>query len=215
VKLSEKSYALFAILAVLALSGPALWGQSQKEAEVAARESWYRGMALRKVPKAGCFTASYPNLEWQETTCVAAPSRKPIPPVRRVANAAAKFEQAGNGVDYVAQAVGGTIYSAEGSFPKTIGVTSVASNVDERPVQSSTESGTALIVPGVCARERSCKLPSVGTVYLYDKRDTCLCIYRVLVVEFRRSVPGDGQHTAIAWRASGHDLGYSRPILYV
>jgi hypothetical protein len=40
---------------------------------------WRRNMAQVPLPKKGCFTASYPNNQWQEVPCTTAPAR-PYPP---------------------------------------------------------------------------------------------------------------------------------------
>jgi hypothetical protein len=46
--------------------------------EVAKREAWRATIARTPAPKKGCFTALYPNTEWQEAPC-GAPSRYPNP----------------------------------------------------------------------------------------------------------------------------------------
>ena len=46
-----------------------------------SREAWRKSMARARLPKKGCFKASYPNTEWQEVPCVKAPSI-PFQPVR-------------------------------------------------------------------------------------------------------------------------------------
>jgi hypothetical protein len=80
-------------------------------------EPWRRSMAQTRVPHPGCFHASYPSVQWQEVECVPAPARLYSPA------SGLRPQTAGNGTDFTVQA-SGLISSAEGSFPRVIGVTS-------------------------------------------------------------------------------------------
>ena len=62
------------------------------------------------VPHAGCFAASYPEVQWHATQCKAAPHLRYAPTTR------SSPETVGNGTDYSA-VVSGSISSATGSFP--------------------------------------------------------------------------------------------------
>jgi hypothetical protein len=76
--------------------------------EAAKREAWRATIARIPAPKKGCFTASYPNTEWQEVPC-GRPSQYPNPAH------GPRPDTVGNANDYSAQ-VSGLISSAEGSF---------------------------------------------------------------------------------------------------
>jgi hypothetical protein len=76
--------------------------------EAAKREAWRATIARTPAPKKGCFTASYPNAEWQEVPC-GRPS--PYPNLAR----RPRQDAVGNTIDYSAQA-SGLISSAVGSF---------------------------------------------------------------------------------------------------
>jgi hypothetical protein len=75
-------------------------------------------MAQVPLPKKGCFQSSYPSKEWQEVTCVIPPPYPLLPksgPVPLIV---------GSGDDILAQAPGGVISTAIGSFDSATGVTS-------------------------------------------------------------------------------------------
>ncbi|MFZ2022609.1 MAG: hypothetical protein WBA18_22580 [Terracidiphilus sp.] len=81
------------------------------------REAWRKSMVRRPLPKKGCFKASYPSTDWQETTCTKAPE-KPYLPAKGTPP-----EKVGNGHDFSAH-VTGIITTAEGSFTSATGLTS-------------------------------------------------------------------------------------------
>jgi hypothetical protein len=80
-------------------------------------EAWRKSMVATPRPPTGCFTASYPDTQWQEVPCTTAPDR-PYPP-----KSGPPSETVGNGTDYSAE-VTGSISEAEGSFVSVTGVTS-------------------------------------------------------------------------------------------
>jgi hypothetical protein len=99
---------------------PAPTATTQPSAEEAAkREDWRATMSRTPTPKKGCFTATYPNTEWQEVPCTTPPNR-PYPPAR-----GPRPDIVGNGNDFAAQS-SGTISSVVGSFDSVTGVTSVS-----------------------------------------------------------------------------------------
>jgi hypothetical protein len=77
------------------------------------REGWRKSMVRVRLPKKGCFTATYPSLQWREVACVAPP-----PPNVR-------FTVGSTSGDYAALRplpLTGLINSATGSFPIVTGV---------------------------------------------------------------------------------------------
>jgi hypothetical protein len=100
---------------------PVAAGQTGRNSEAALRENWRAAIAHINPPAEGCFRASYPNLEWEQTECVIAPLR--VHPHPRSAIAGRGGQTVGNGLDYVAQAAG-LISQTVGSFPTVTGVTS-------------------------------------------------------------------------------------------
>jgi hypothetical protein len=82
------------------------------------RKDWHDSMLRKPAPKNGCFNAAYPNTEWQEVPCVAAPN---IPSIPRHGPRPAVV---GNGNDVAAQAPSGHITQAIGHFENVTNVTS-------------------------------------------------------------------------------------------
>lgn len=81
--------------------------------EAKKRKDWALSMHKKAVPKKGCFTATYPSLQWREVACVAPP-----PPNVR-------FNVGGTYGDYAAVRalpLTNLISSATGSFPTVTGV---------------------------------------------------------------------------------------------
>jgi len=78
--------------------------------EIRQRQTWHIEMAKIPLPKKGCFQASYPNKQWQEVACKAAPPY-PMPPRH-----GPRPLIVGNGDDVSAQAPTGLISSSVGSF---------------------------------------------------------------------------------------------------
>jgi hypothetical protein len=102
---------------------PAAAAAQPQDEQAAAREAWRKSMARVRLPKKGCFKASYPNIEWQEVPCVKAPSI----PFQSVGG--------GDGNDFSARA--GSISTATGSFMSVIGVTGFTSETDTNSGTSS------------------------------------------------------------------------------
>ena len=106
------------------LEAPAAAATAQPSPEEAAkRKAWNAEMSRRPVPKNGCFTATYPNTEWQETQC-GRPSPYPNQP-RRGGGKGPGPNLVGNGADFAAQTAG-SISSATGSFISINNVTGVS-----------------------------------------------------------------------------------------
>src|SRR4051794_700356 len=66
--------------------------------EIAKRKAWREAMSRLPKPKAGCFTAEYPNIAWQEVPCVTAPLR-PYPPAE---GPSPKPQSVGHGIAFTA-----------------------------------------------------------------------------------------------------------------
>jgi hypothetical protein len=81
-------------------------------------QAYHATMSQTPLPKKGCFKSTYPSTAWVEVPCATPPNR-PYPPASgRVP------EIVGNGNDFSAQANGGLISSATGSFDSVTGVIS-------------------------------------------------------------------------------------------
>jgi hypothetical protein len=78
---------------------------------VRTKGEWQAAMAHVQQPGAGCFTASYPALQWHAVRCVAAPNIPLVPHGARQAGPAT----VGDGTDYSAQ-VSGLLTKAVGTF---------------------------------------------------------------------------------------------------
>ncbi len=97
-------------------AAPAAQDQPTRTTVTPSRQQWGAAIARRPLPKKGCFTASYPEIEWKEVAC-ARPSHYPNPP--------SKPPLVGNRNDFMAAApVLSLISSATGSFKTVTGVTS-------------------------------------------------------------------------------------------
>jgi hypothetical protein len=51
--------------------------QPTQRLDVQELATWERGMKATKQPHSGCFTATFPDLKWQETACTRAPVQRP------------------------------------------------------------------------------------------------------------------------------------------
>ena len=91
-------------------------------------------MVRRPLPKKGCFKASYPSTDWQETTCTKAPE-KPYLPAKGTPP-----EKVGNGHDFSAH-VTGIITTAEGSFTSATGLTSDSDTRRTERLRAAAEHG--------------------------------------------------------------------------
>ena len=83
-----------------------------------SRDAWRATMAGTPRPKNGCFTATYPDTNWQEVPCTTAPLR-PYQPV-----GGPTPQTVGQGFDFSALTTQ-PISSAVGSFDTVVGVTSL------------------------------------------------------------------------------------------
>lgn len=77
-------------------------------------QMWRGAIERLGLPGKGCFTASFPRVEWQRTLCKAAP-KHPYPP-----RPGLHAQTVGNGVDYSAE-VSGLLTSATGTFDSVSG----------------------------------------------------------------------------------------------
>ena len=92
--------------------------------------SWRKGMVQVPPPSVaapggGCFTASYPNIQWQEVPCAQGVTVPPFPPVPARAPPGGGAFSVGNGVDPIAGVASGHVSTAVGSFDSVSGVTSI------------------------------------------------------------------------------------------
>ncbi len=84
-------------------------------------KNWRHGMVRATPPQAGCFTSSYPNVQWQEVPCVPGPA-VPFLPAK-----GPPLDTVGSGNDPVTGIATGRISTAVGSFDSATNVTSVTS----------------------------------------------------------------------------------------
>jgi hypothetical protein len=128
------------------------------------RETWRNSIARTPLPKKGCFTATYPKIEWQEVPCGPA-SQYPNPP-----REGPRPNVVGNGNDISAQAPGLLISSAVGSFD------SVTPNT---VTETGLWSGNANSPNAFTQQPR--RLSRLATIYLLpESMQRPLCIYGVL-----------------------------------
>jgi hypothetical protein len=113
--------------------------------ELEKRKEWHATMRQIPVPKHGCFTAAYPNTEWQEVPCTPAPN-VPYP-----AREPPRPDIVGGSNDIAAQ-TSGLISTALGSFVSVTGVTSATgpagqSNFFSLQINSNTSHETGACKP--------------------------------------------------------------------
>jgi hypothetical protein len=98
-------------------------------------KNWRHGMVRASPPQTECFTASYPDIQWQEVPCGAAPT---VPNV--------------NGGPVAEAMTGSDISTAVGSFDSVSGVTSVTSIYDTLPVNGdyTLQLNTNTFTPSLC-----------------------------------------------------------------
>lgn len=94
---------------------------SSEEAKL--RKDWSLVMSQKAAPAKGCFTATYPQTDWQSAPCVKAPNI-PMPP-----KVGPRSFVVGNGDDISAEAPSGHITQAIGRFESVTNVTSVSSPI--------------------------------------------------------------------------------------
>jgi VWD domain-containing protein len=130
---------LLSALSSAAIAAPPAAKQSTVSKEERRKhEAWRKSMARVRLPKKGCFKTSYPNTEWREVPCAAAPERTyPPRPLYTV----------GSAVDFSA-VVAGHIASATGSFD-AVNVTS--ENNSGSPDTYSLQLNSEYFVSPACA----------------------------------------------------------------
>jgi hypothetical protein len=92
--------------------------------------NWHNGMVQVPppsvaAPNGGCFTATYPNIQWQEVPCAAGVTVPPFPPVPARTPAGGEGFSVGGGVDPIAGVTSGQVSTAVGSFDSVSGVTNI------------------------------------------------------------------------------------------
>jgi hypothetical protein len=87
----------------------------------ASPEAWRKVMKANPPSSPGCFTATYPQAEWQRVQCRLPPNRPFSNPPR---HGDRQEETVGDGTDYSAVVSSGAISSSEGSFNLVSDVTS-------------------------------------------------------------------------------------------
>jgi len=97
---------------------PAVAVEQMSPEEAKKRKDWNESMLKKKAPKEGCFNAAYPQTDWQEVPCVAAPNIPMIP------RQGPRPFVVGNGDDISAGAPSGFITQAIGRFENISNVTS-------------------------------------------------------------------------------------------
>jgi hypothetical protein len=118
-----------------------------------SREEWEKAIARIPPPKRGCFTSTYPRLEWQEVPCTTPPNH-PYPPAR-----GPRPQTVGNNTDFAAE-VTGTLSGADGSFD-SVSATSVSGNYGGNPPAKadvfSLQLNTKPFTTPACSSNPSCK----------------------------------------------------------
>ncbi len=108
-------------------------------AKAAEREAWRAAIARTPTPKKGCFTALYPNTEWQETPC-SQPSR--YPNRARGHGPALPDSLVGNGNDFSAQPSVVSGLPSPGNFAQASGgISKAVGSFDSVTPATITESG--------------------------------------------------------------------------
>lgn len=101
---------------------------------------WQLAISRLQAPGKGCFTASYPRVEWLRTPCQAAP-RLPYPPAH-----GNRPQTVGNGLNYSAE-VSGNLKSASGSF----------ASVSKGAKETGQQDGTGPQVPNMFSLQLNAK----------------------------------------------------------
>jgi hypothetical protein len=188
-------------------------------AQNAARKAWHVSMISRKLPKPGCFSASYPDIQWKEVPCVKPPYRNPISPVRRPPSPPAPPGEPESVSDVSAAVSGNTISSAEGSFPEVVNVTNVSTNgtdglfelqLNTKPVSSSACKNAAVFA--------NCKM---WEQFLFLTSATHSYVYIEFFLEgFAAPCPGSGntpelpgKAPSIPWTKNGNDCVFDYPSI--
>jgi hypothetical protein len=99
--------------------------QAVEPAVRAERAAWRSRLIAKGLPKAGCFSAIYPNTAWTETACTPVAHFKRYPRITPIPIQIQPPTVAG-GYNVGAQVTANSITSAEGTFPQVIDVSSIA-----------------------------------------------------------------------------------------
>jgi hypothetical protein len=92
---------------------PAASASASPEPQIArTREEWRKALSRLPRPKAGCYTSTFPRVEWKPVAC-GTPPPYPMPPALGHHGAFV----VGNGTDYAAHPTSATISAVESSFP--------------------------------------------------------------------------------------------------
>jgi len=116
---------LLALIGLGAFLLPAIGSAQSSDTQV-----WQEIIKQTQPAQLGCFQASYPSTQWQRVFC--APARSLVPPWRppvQSANARTMLPAPIGSTGYSAQAVGGPIWAAEGSFLNISGLTSITDSL--------------------------------------------------------------------------------------
>jgi hypothetical protein len=188
-------------------------------AEAAEKRQWYSNLRKLKFPKAGCFSASYPAAAWHEEQCTPVPAHKPVPPpVRHRSTANLGKEQVGNRIDVAAQVTGPPITSVEGSFPKVVDVTDVASN-GTSGLYSLQLNTSQFSSPTACAHAATPSNCLAEVQFVFHVSSVHSYVYlEYWLLNFGASCPGTGNIPAIpgvpagiSWTASEGDCFFDSP----
>jgi hypothetical protein len=103
------------VLTVPGLSAAATAGSNSPPISTA---KWQQALQQLRVPGKGCFTASYPLVQWQRTQCKTPPrsAYSPAPGHRPQATGQGIAYTVGDGTDYTAAVSSGSLSSVTGSF---------------------------------------------------------------------------------------------------
>jgi hypothetical protein len=189
-------------LAVLALFGVTIaGGQSLVQAAFASQAApaghvslttvqWRQTLKDHRQPGAGCFTASYPEVQWRATPCKVAPKAPFEPPHDSVSG---RPDTVGNGNDYSA-AVPGLISSATASFAGvSSGITEEGQYNDSGPPITnafSLQLNSQFFSTPACGGAASPSACQGWQQYVYDSYNNALFI-QYWLIDFNASCPTD------------------------
>ena len=124
---------LLALMGLGAFLLPAIGSAQSSDIEV-----WQETIKQTPPSQPGCFQASYPDMQWQQVFCTR--PKNIVPPWRppaRVSSAQSILPAPISGQGYSANAVGGPIWAAEGSFLNVTGVTSIINSLPGQDTQNT------------------------------------------------------------------------------
>ena len=107
-------------------------GSARADAAAPDVSAWQQGIRQFALPGQGCFTASYPTIQWQKVQCTTGPQ---IPQAAtgtpNGATQSPKSQTVGNSTDYSARVVSGSLSSVTGTIPSVSCSRSPGCNVTE------------------------------------------------------------------------------------